>query len=82
MPSVHIAWASAVALIVVVSARTMWRWLALAYPIATMWVVVVTGNHFILDGVVAVVLLAMAAGITLLFRSQRPERLVAVSSAR
>jgi PAP2 superfamily len=75
MPSVHIAWASAVALLVIVSARTSWRWLVIAYPIVTLWVVVVTGNHFILDGVVSVILLAFAVGVTLLFPSQRPERL-------
>lgn len=77
MPSVHIAWAAAVALIVIVSARTKWRWLVLAYPLATLWVVVVTGNHFILDGVVAIILLAGAVGVTLAFPSQRPERMKA-----
>ena len=75
MPSVHIAWAAAVALIIVVTARTPWRWLAIAYPLVSLWVVVVTGNHFILDGVVSVILLAFAVGVTLLFPSQRPERI-------
>jgi PAP2 superfamily len=74
MPSVHIAWAAAVALIVIVAARTPWRWLVLVYPLATLWVVVVTGNHFIIDGVASVVLLGMAVGITMLFPSQRPHR--------
>jgi hypothetical protein len=72
MPSVHIAWAAAVALIIIVAARSPWRWLALLYPIATLWVVVVTGNHFIIDGVASVALLGVAAGITMLFPSQRP----------
>lgn len=72
MPSVHIAWAAAVALIIIVAARTPWRWLALLYPITTLWVVVVTGNHFIIDGVAAVALLGIAVGITCLFPSQRP----------
>jgi hypothetical protein len=74
MPSVHIAWAAAVALIVILAMRSPWRWLALLYPIATLWVVVVTGNHFIIDGVASVVLLGVAVGITLLFPSQRPPR--------
>ncbi len=78
MPSVHIAWAAAVALIVIVSARPAWRWLVLAYPLATLWVVVVTGNHFLIDGIVAVVLLGVSAAITLGFPSQRPERLAHV----
>jgi hypothetical protein len=36
--------------------------------------VVVTGNHFIIDGVVAYILLAAAVGVTCLFPSQRPLR--------
>jgi hypothetical protein len=76
MPSLHIAWAATVALLVVVCARTPWRWVALAYPVMTLWVVVVTGNHFVLDGVVAVALLGIAAGVTLCFPSQRPRRVV------
>ncbi len=72
MPSVHIAWAAAVALIIIVAARSPWRWLALLYPVATLWVVVVTGNHFIIDGVASVLLLGVAVGITMLFPSQRP----------
>jgi hypothetical protein len=74
MPSVHIAWAAAVALIIIVAARSPWRWLALLYPIATLWVVVVTGNHFIIDGVASLVLLGIAVGITMLFPSQRPHQ--------
>lgn len=78
MPSVHIAWAALVALFIIVSAGTAWRWLALIYPVMTMWVVVVTGNHFIMDGAVALALLAVAVGITLLFPSQRPRRALAL----
>jgi hypothetical protein len=79
MPSVHIAWASAVALIIIVAARSPWRWLSLIYPFATMWVVVVTGNHFIIDGVASVLLLGVAVGITMLFPSQRPHQLTVES---
>ena len=62
------------ALIIIVAARSPWRWLALLYPIATLWVVVVTGNHFIIDGVASLVLLGIAVGITMLFPSQRPHQ--------
>lgn len=72
MPSVHIAWACLVALFIVVSARTSWRWLALAYPAMTFIVIIVTGNHFILDAVASVLLLGLAVGVTLCFPSQRP----------
>ena len=74
MPSVHVAWAAAVALIIVVVARSPWRWLSLAYPLCTWWVVIVTGNHFIVDGLVAIALLAVSAGIACVIPSQRPVR--------
>lgn len=74
MPSVHCGWAAAVAFFIIVVARSPWRWLAVLYPLATLWVVVVTGNHFIIDGVVSYILLAAAAAITCLFPSQRPVR--------
>ncbi len=71
MPSVHVAWAAAVALVVVV-ARTRWRWLAVGYPLVTMWVVIVTGNHFTIDGIAAIGILAAAAATACLWPSQRP----------
>ena len=74
MPSVHCGWAAAVALVVIGVARGPGRWLAVLYPVATLWVVVVTGNHFIIDGVVAYLLLAAAVGIACVFPSQRPVR--------
>ncbi|HWS48322.1 MAG TPA: phosphatase PAP2 family protein [Acidimicrobiia bacterium] len=60
MPSVHVAWAVIVAIVVVMATTSRWRWLVLAHPIATTIVVVVTGNHYWLDGVVAVMVLALA----------------------
>jgi hypothetical protein len=38
--------------------------------------VVVTGNHFIVDGLVALILLAVAVAVTVSIPSQRPERFV------
>lgn len=76
MPSVHIAWAAAVALLIIVIARSPWRWLALLHPLATTWVVVVTGNHYLMDAVVAVILLAGACAVALAIPSQRPQRFV------
>ena len=63
MPSIHIGWALLVALVVVVTARNRWRWLVLAYPALTTLAVVVTANHFWLDGVAAAALLALAIGV-------------------
>jgi hypothetical protein len=66
MPSIHVGWAILIAITVISSARSRWRWLALLYPAATTLAVVVTANHFWLDGIVAglvlaVVLLAQSA---------------------
>jgi PAP2 superfamily len=57
MPSVHVGWAILVAIAVIGTARTRWRWLALLYPAMTSLAVVVTANHFWLDGIVAAILL-------------------------
>ena len=61
MPSVHVGWALLVALVVVQVSRSRWRWLALGYPVLTLLAVVVTANHFWLDGIVAALLLAPGA---------------------
>jgi hypothetical protein len=53
MPSLHIGWALWVALAVVVVGRTRWWWLAVAHPVITTFVVIVTANHFWLDGLIA-----------------------------
>jgi hypothetical protein len=63
MPSVHIGWAVLVGLVVVTVSTSRWRWLVLAHPVLTAVVVVVTANHWWLDGVVAVALLAAAVAI-------------------
>jgi len=60
MPSVHIGWALLVAIVVVHISRSRWRWLALGYPALTMLVVVVTANHYWLDGMAAAALLGLA----------------------
>src|SRR6266576_4955154 len=61
MPSVHVGWAIivAIAVITVSRRRWRWRWLAAAYPVLTLLVVVVTANHFWLDGIAAGLLVAL-----------------------
>ena len=76
MPSVHVGWAILVAIAVISTARTRWRWLILLYPALTTLVVIVTANHFWADGIVAaallgLVLLAQAAGRRLVARLHR-----------
>ena len=59
MPSVHVGWALIVAIAVITVSCSRWRWLAAAYPLLTLLVVVVTANHFWLDGLAAGLLVAL-----------------------
>ena len=63
MPSVHVAWAVIIGGTIVLVSSSRLRWLALAHPVMTTLVVVVTGNHYWLDGVVAVAVLAVAVAL-------------------
>ena len=60
MPSVHIAWSSAVAFFVWRSTKSRWRILGPAHALLTWTVVLVTGNHYWLDGFVAIAILALS----------------------
>lgn len=53
MPSVHVGWAVIVAVFVWRSAGRGWRWVGVTHAALTVWVVVVTANHWWLDGFVA-----------------------------
>jgi hypothetical protein len=64
MPSVHVAWAVLVAVGAVTLTTSTWRWLAVVHAALTVLVVVVTANHFWLDGVVAAALVAVSVPLT------------------
>src|SRR5260221_31742 len=55
MPSVHVGWAILVAIAVIAALRSRWRWLALLYPVMTTLAVVVTADHFWVDGIAAAI---------------------------
>jgi hypothetical protein len=58
MPSLHVAWAIWCALAVGMASRRRWaRALAWAYPTLTIFAVVTTGNHYILDCAAGIVLM-------------------------
>jgi hypothetical protein len=73
MPSVHVGWAIVVAIAVISVSRSRWRWLAALYPAMTTLIVVVTANHFWLDGIVAGFLVVIGVVVDLAWRrSLRP----------
>jgi hypothetical protein len=71
MPSVHVGWALIVAVAVITASRSRWRWLAAGYPVLTMLVVVVTANHFWLDGIVSGLLVVLVLTGQRLVRTAR-----------
>jgi hypothetical protein len=62
MPSLHVGWALWVGVVLVLVSRRWWvRALGFAYPTLTLVVVMATANHFILDAVGSVVVMASGA---------------------
>jgi PAP2 superfamily len=64
MPSMHIGWALWCGLTIFMLAEARWiRTLAVLYPLATLTVIVATGNHFVLDAVGGALALALGFAI-------------------
>jgi hypothetical protein len=70
MPSLHCAWAlwCAIAVAPAIRNRAL-RLLVILYPIATLFCIVVTGNHFFLDALGGAACLAVGYGLAWLLRS-------------
>jgi PAP2 superfamily len=68
MPSVHVCWSVLVAWAVITASTSRWRWLILAHPIVTVFVVVGTGNHYWADGIVSVAIVAVVLAVQALLR--------------
>jgi membrane-associated phospholipid phosphatase len=77
MPSLHVGWAVVVAVGAIVVLRSPWRWLFVLHPVLTMYVVVVTGNHYWMDGIIATVIVAVAAAIAMSWLPEEQPDLVA-----
>jgi hypothetical protein len=60
MPSIHVAWAAVVGFGIVASTASRWKWLFAAHLPVTVLVVVVTGHHWWLDGIVAIGLIGLS----------------------
>lgn len=63
MPSVHVAWAALIPVVVIMTSRSKWRWLILLHFFVTVYVVIVTANHYWADGIVAIALLALSLAV-------------------
>ncbi|HZQ58570.1 MAG TPA: phosphatase PAP2 family protein [Acidimicrobiales bacterium] len=62
MPSLHIGWSVWCTLAVYPSCKRWWtKALAVAYPIVTLFAIVVTANHYFLDAAGGLLILALAA---------------------
>jgi hypothetical protein len=70
MPSVHVCWSVLVAWAVITASTSRWRWLILAHPIVTVFVVVGTGNHYWSDGIVSVAIVAVVLAVQSLLRAK------------
>lgn len=77
MPSLHCVWAITTGAAVFCVAKSRWRWIGPAHAVATVLVVVVTGNHYWSDALAAIplVLLGLAVADTsaYLWRRRRGE---------
>lgn len=59
MPSLHVGWALLVSVGLIWITRTTWSYLALAHPVITTAVVVITANHYWTDAIVAAALVGL-----------------------
>lgn len=60
MPSVHVLWCVLVGATVIRVSTSRWRWLVLLHTVGTILIVVLTANHYWMDGIVAVGLIGIA----------------------
>jgi hypothetical protein len=82
MPSLHFAWSSWCTIVLAPAVRRRWlRVLVYAYPFITLFAIVVTANHYILDAVGGAVVLAigfvLGRAITILLARRNQLRLPA-----
>ncbi|QXJ20082.1 inositol phosphorylceramide synthase [Actinomadura graeca] len=64
MPSLHVGWALLIAWGVIRHGRGRWRYLIAAHPVITFLVVVLTANHYWLDGVAGSAIVVAALWLT------------------
>ncbi|MGY1745638.1 phosphatase PAP2 family protein [Blastococcus sp. SYSU D00695] len=82
MPSLHCAWALWCGIVLAVMVRRTWvRVLGVLYPLSTFFVVMGSGNHFVLDVVAGAGLLLLVGGAVLIgHRQLQNRRLVSLTA--
>ncbi|MCP5027474.1 MAG: inositol phosphorylceramide synthase [Actinomycetia bacterium] len=79
MPSLHVGWALLVAFSAITLSRSRWRWFSVIHPLMTLFVVVITANHYWLDAIIAAALLVFFWRAT---RAHQARRLVELERAQ
>jgi hypothetical protein len=69
MPSLHVGWAVLVGYYVWRVSPSRWRFIGPLHSVLTIFVVVATGNHWWLDGIVAIAILVVAAWVVIGIRT-------------
>jgi membrane-associated phospholipid phosphatase len=82
MPSMHVAWAVLVGYYTWRISPSRWRYVGPVHAAITVFVVLATGNHWWLDGVVAVAILALCAWGVYGVRTAWRHALVRLDSSR
>ena len=74
MPSIHVAWAAVVSFGIIAASPSRWRWVFGLQVVLTMLAVSASGNHWWLDGIVAIVLLGVGLVIDTAVRRRAVKR--------
>ena len=81
MPSLHFAWSTWCALVLVPTLRRTWlKALAACYPVLTLFAIVVTGNHYWLDAVGGALILLLALPLGQWWAARAPAREVSTTT--
>lgn len=81
MPSIHVGWAAVVSFGIVAVSTSRWRWVFMLHVVITSIVVSASGNHWWLDGIVAIALLAVGLAIDTAIRRRLSGRTPAAVDA-
>ena len=82
MPSMHIGWSTWTAFVLVPLVRRRWaKLLAALYPVITLVCILLTANHFWIDGVGGLVCLAVGYAMARALTKRRPVAVPAAASA-